>query len=212
MQTVRGTYNLYGRRFIIREGRIVFQGGKEVNPQVNLDAVYAFRNLEGDKTQLTLKTGGTLLKPEISFLLNDSPIEEADGISYMVFGKSSNDLSRGEKSEMSQSGGSSAQLTSVLSGQVTGQLTKALQNTFNLDVMEFRGGSNWRQASIVIGKYITNDLYMAYEREFNIGNTQDVIPEKVSLEYEITPRIFIQATKGDDKSTGLDVIWKIEKK
>jgi autotransporter translocation and assembly factor TamB len=212
VQTVRGTYNLYGRRFNIREGVVTFQGGTEVNPVINLEAVYSFRNVQGDKTNLTLKTTGTLLEPKIAFKLNDVSIEEADGISYIVFGKSSNDLSRGEKSEVSQQGGSGAQLTAVLSGQVTGQLTKAIQQTFNLDVMEFRGGSNWRQASIVIGKYLTNDLYMAYEREFNVGKTQNVIPEKVSLEYEITPRIFIQATKGDDKSTGIDVIWKIEKK
>ena len=212
VQTVRGTYNLYGRRFNIKQGQITFRGGKEVNPQINLEADYSFRNIEADKTTLTLKTSGTLLKPELSFLLNDSPIEEADGISYILFGKNSNDLSRGQKSDMSQSGGSSAQLASVLSGRVTGQLTKAIQNTFSLDVMEFRGGSNWRQASIIIGKYLTNNLFMAYEREFNVGGSQDVIPEKVSLEYEITPRIFIQATEGDDKSSGFDVIWKIEKK
>ena len=212
VKTIRGTYNLYGRRFNISEGEVIFQGGKDLNPVINLAAVYSFRNIQGDKTNLTLKTTGTLQKPEIAFQLNDQAIEEADGISYIVFGKSSNDLSRGEKSQVSKQGGSGAQITSVLSGQVTGQLTKAIQKTFNLDVMEFRGGSNWRQASIVIGKYLTNDLYMAYEREFNVGKTQDVVPEKVSLEYEITPRIFIQATKGDDKSTGVDVIWKIEKK
>jgi hypothetical protein len=35
-----------------------------------------------------------------------------------------------------------------------------------------------------------------------------VAPEKVSMEYEVTPWLFLQATKGDEKSTGFDIIWK----
>jgi len=44
-----------------------------------------------------------------------------------------------------------------------------------------------------------------------MGRTYDTTPEQVTLEYEITRSLFFQAVRGDEKSTGLDLIWKYEK-
>ena len=99
----------------------------------------------------------------------------------------------------------------VLAGQIAGQLSNTLRSQLNLDVIEFRGDQNWRQATVVVGKYITNDLFISYEREFNFGRSNEVVPEQVTLEYEIVRSLHLQATRGDEKNTGFDIIWKFEK-
>ena len=212
IKTLRGTYNLYGKRLEVDEGTVTFKGGDQMNPDVNLISNYTFRDSEGNKSILSMEATGEALKPNIAFTINGTAIEEKDGISYLLFGKSTNGLSRHEKSQVAESGGSSARMSQILTGRVTGQISAFLQKTFNVDVIEFRGGENWRQGAIVVGKYLTNDLYMNYEREFNLGQSHEMVPEKVSLEYEINPHFFLQATKGDDKTTGFDLIWKVEKK
>ena len=94
---------------------------------------------------------------------------------------------------------------------MAGQITRRLQKKLNLDIIEFKGEKDWRQATVVLGKYITNDLFLSYQREFSVGKTNEVVPEQVALEYEISRLLYLQATKGDDKATGFDLIWKFER-
>jgi len=122
-------------------------------------------------------------------------------------------LSFGEKSQLAQNEGlvSTAKLEQLLTSRLTGELTNKIQKKLNLDVIEFKGDSNWRQASIILGKYITNDLFLSYKRDFHLGCSHEMVPEEISLEYEINKYLYLQATKGDDKTTGFDIFWKFEK-
>ena len=213
IRTIRGSYDLYGRRFDLQQGMVTFDGGTEFNPNVEIEARYVFRGVDGEKKTLKLQITDELLNPTIVFSLDDIEIEETDAFSYIVFGRSSDELTHGEKSRMAQQEGttSSTLVKRMITGQLTGQLANTLRKKLDLDVIEFKGDKNWRQASIVVGKYLTNDLFLSYEREFSIGRNHEVVPEKVSLEYEINKFLFLQATKGDEKTTGFDLIWKVEK-
>ena len=174
---------------------------------------HTYRGTDKEKKRLKLFVSGSLNQPAFRFTHNDIEIEEANAISILVFGRMFDELSQSEKSEMSGGVGaaSSILVKRLLTGQLVGQITKALQRNFNLDVIEFKGEKGWRQASVMMGKYITNDLFLSYQREFSIGRSHEIVPEQVSLEYEINPYLFLQATKGDDKTTGFDLIWKHEK-
>ncbi len=212
IETVRGTYSFYGKRFIIQTGTITLQGGTRIDPSLNISADYRFRDADGNKRTLTLNITGTLSAPDISFALDDDPIEPQDGVSYIIFGRSTQQLSHSEKTQMSSANQSlnAAKMSGLLYGQIAKQLSSQLQRNLNLDVIEFTGDANWRSASVVIGKYITNDLFLRYEREFSFGQTEDIVPQKVSLEYEIARFLYLQAIKGDPKSTGFDLIFKFE--
>ncbi|MBN2411436.1 translocation/assembly module TamB domain-containing protein [candidate division KSB1 bacterium] len=213
VQTVRGTLDLYGRKFKISEGQIVFEGGKESAPNLNIEAVYDFRDAYSAKRQLKLKITGKTTQPVITFYLDNSPVEEKDAIAYLVFGRNSDELSFGEKSQLAENEGlvSSARLEQLLTSRMTGELKNKLLRKLNLDVIEFKGNGNLRQASIVLGKYITNDLFLSYKKDFRLGRSHEMVPEEISLEYEINRFLFLQATKGDDKTTGFDIFWKYEK-
>lgn len=213
IRVVRGTYNLYGARFDIVRGIFRFSGGIEFNPEVDIEAVYVFRAVDKTKRKLRLQISEKLFSPKLKFWLDDMAVEETDAISYVLFKRSFEDLTQGERSQLArQSGGVGVGTAkSLLAGLVASQLQRSIGRELNLDVIEFQSENDWRQAIIVLGKYITNDLFVSYQREIKIGQTDEVVPDQVILEYEITPFLFLQATKGDRKSTGFDLIWKYER-
>lgn len=213
IQMMRGDYNLYGRRFEIQSGTITFQGGAEINPVVDLQAQHIFRTADKIKRLLKLQVSGEILEPKLTFLLDNSEIAETDAIAYLIFGRNFDELTQGQRSDLAQdqSGLNSDTFKELLAGQLAGEVTKAIRNTLDLDVIEFKGDNNWRQATVVVGKYVTNDLFISYQREIKMGRTYDTTPEQVTMEYEITRSLFFQATRGDEKNTGFDMIWKYEK-
>jgi len=63
----------------------------------------------------------------------------------------------------------------------------------------------------LVGKYLTNELFISYQREFGDTNDRDVAPELVTIEYEITRNIYLQLIEGDSRARGADMIFKVEK-
>ena len=210
VMVVRGSYTLYGRRFNISSGNIYFQGESDLNPEISLVADYILRSSSQEKLTLSIQVTGRLQQPVIQFLLDDKPISEGDGVSYIVFGKSTAELSSGERNQIDSSGDDNL-ATQILVNQIASRVTSVLQNRLNLDVIEFKGDNNWRQAQIVVGKYLTNNLFLSYEKELSFGNNNEVVPEKITLEYELRRRLYLQATQGGDNATGVDLIWKYQK-
>lgn len=212
IQIVRGNYDLFSRRFDIEEGTLTFAGGDNL-PEMSLKAEHVFRSQDKIKHTLGFTATGELRKPTFAFTLDEATITESDAVSYLAFGRSFGDLTHGEKNDLVQnqlqmSGDAFKQL---LAGQIAGEVTRSLQQKLDLDVIEFRGDQNWRQSTVVVGKYLTNDLYLSYERPINLGRTNEVAPEQVTLEYEIMRSLFLQAIRGDEKNTGFDLIYKWEK-
>ncbi|MDZ7724086.1 MAG: translocation/assembly module TamB domain-containing protein [candidate division KSB1 bacterium] len=210
VQTVRGFYNLFGKRFNLNSGTLTFRGGETLNPELDLDAQYKFRDIEKEKQTLNLLITGTLSFPEIQFRLNDKPISETDGLSYLLFGRSGAQLSHGERQQVSQSSSQTgtAAMTRLLSGQLTQQVSRIAQDKLNLDLIRISGDANWRNTALTVGKYLTNDLFLRYERELSFGSSKETIPQELFLEYEINRHLFLQAVKGDPQTTGFDIIIK----
>jgi autotransporter translocation and assembly factor TamB len=111
--------------------------------------------------------------------------------------------------ELGQAG--SKTLKNLLTGQVMGKISGTLSKKLALDVIEFEGNKNWRDARVLVGKYITNDLFLSIERDFSLNRSNELAPKQVYLEYEITRFLFLQATRGDEKTTGFNLIWKLER-
>jgi len=212
IQIIRGNYDLFSRRFDIEEGTLTFTGGDNL-PEMSLKAAHVFRSQDKLKHTLGFTATGELRKPVFTFTLDEATITESDAVSYLAFGRSFGDLTHGEKNDLVQSQlqMSGDAFKQLLAGQIAGEVTRSLQQKLDLDVIEFRGDQNWRQSTVVVGKYLTNDLYLSYERQINLGRTNEVAPEQVTLEYEIMRSLFLQATRGDEKNTGFDLIYKWEK-
>jgi hypothetical protein len=200
----RGYYKIYGRSFEFNKGVITFTGGSQMNPEVDFEIVYKFRDIAKDLRQLRLLITGKMLQPQISFMLDDQSIEEKDAISYIIFGRSVNQLGEGEREKMSSEnlalGTAFTQLSSVVKD--------VLQESAGIDVFEVSGGENWKSGNVTIGKYITNKLFLSYERSFDFdkqSKTPDT--ERIMLDYQILRNLILKATNQKINS-GFDLIFK----
>ncbi len=208
IETVRGKLSVYGKEFSIMKGGIIFNGGTEFNPGLNVQLEHMFRGTDKNKKYLELIITGTVKDPKLSFKVDDNVIDEGNAISYLMFGKSLDELSQSQKSNVKNS---NEDIAKTLAGNlVAAQLKNTLGDALSLDVIEINGENNWKQASLTAGKYLTDDLYVSYEKGFGSSETNEVIPTIITLEYALTSFLNFQLVEGNDKTAGFDIIFKFD--
>ncbi|WP_430814485.1 translocation/assembly module TamB domain-containing protein [Carboxylicivirga sp. RSCT41] len=205
VEVVRGHYILYGRKFNVTEGIITFMGGKTQDPRLEIRAEYVFRGSDKEKHTLQLAITEYLSEPEINFTLDDVGITQSDAVSIMVFGKTMDELSYDGQNGIIGSVGSN-----MLANVVTSSLNSTIGQRFKLDMIEVNSTENWQSAAFVVGKYITNDLFVIYQRGFGETEDDEITPEMVTLEYELNKVLFFRLQSGSSKTSGFDVILKFE--
>lgn len=210
VQIIRGTYKFYGKKFDIIDGSVVLNGEEDYNPQINLEARYRMRSSSGINNLLGLIFRGTLKNPTIQFTYNGADISEADGFAYLIFGKSLDVLSYAEKKQVDQTASNNI-ATKLITEQVISQVTNSIQNELDLDVIEFKESNNWQQASLMVGKYLTNNLFISYQNEFSFGRSRNIAPQQISLEYVFKKHFSLQAISGSEKTTGFNLVWRYKK-
>lgn len=208
VDVVRGQYDLLGKTFVIEEGSISFQGGEEMMPQMNIDAVYTFRNAQRVKQELSVSITGTPESPEVNFTLDGSSVSEGDALSYILFGKRMNELSMSEQESVSGQGNLAEKAAASV---ISSQLTSFLGDKLNVDYIEVKSDGGFEDATVVVGKYITNDLFVSYEQRFGEVNEKDVAKYEVKLEYELFRFLFFELNNSSYDS-GFDVIVKFDVK
>ena len=213
INVVRGYYDFIGRRFRIEEGQVSFVGNEKINPRLNVSAEYTFRTEAREKKVLKLLIRGNLRQPELNFSMDGQNLNEGDAVAYIMFGKSMGELSAGQQEGMESTfgGTSRTEMAKELAANlVTAELSKLLSKELNLDYIEIQSQDQWQSASLIIGKYITNDLFVSYQR--GLGTTEDAnnLAETVKLEYQLTRIIFLQLI-GHTKYSGFDVIFQFQR-
>ena len=191
INVIRGTYENFGKVFRIQEGGAVsFSGGEEINPFLDITALYRVSNIN-----VYINIGGRASEPKIE-LSSDPAMSETDIVSYLVFGASSSDISSGERSAI---GGVASGLAG---GIAASQLERLMGGAVSLDVVSISG------TNVEVGKYLTEDLYIAFER----GTTDSIIDSnniqynKVLVEYHIFNNITIDAEMGGE-NPGADLFY-----
>ena len=207
---VRGQYDLFGKVFKIDEGTITLNGGEELIPTLDVTASYRFRNQEKIEQTLTVKASGTTETPKIDFTLDGNSINEGDALSYILFGKGINELSLSQQENISGSDNGSLAGNAAAS-LISSQLTKFLADKLDVDYIEIKGGGNFDNATVTVGKYITKDIFISYEKLFGKTDQKDIDKYEVKLEYLIFKYLFLQLNNSSSDS-GFDVIFKIESK
>lgn len=210
VEVVRGQYDLLGKTFVINEGTITFQGGEEMLPRLNIKATYTFRNVERAEQELSVQISGTAEEPEVEFLLDGSSISEGDALSYILFGKSMDALTMNEQQNVESAGGGSLAERAAAS-VISSQITDFLGERLNVDYIEVKSEGSFNNASVVVGKYLTNDLFVSYEQRFGEVDEKDLAKYEVKLEYELFRFLFFQLNNSSNDS-GFDVIVKFDVK
>jgi autotransporter translocation and assembly factor TamB len=206
---VRGQYDLFGRRFTVIQGKIDFLGGETINPPIYLEAEYVYRTVGREKRSLVIKVTGNLEYPIITFLENNNQISQDDAISIVLYGRKKDELSFGTQSDVAEMDGSTAAM-GIVSNIVSDRLTRSVGDDLRLDVIEVNATDNWQNANFVVGKYITQNIFVTYKREFGQNLDNNLYPETISMEYEIRKNLFLQMIQGSPQDSGYDLLFRFD--
>ncbi|MEE8044139.1 MAG: translocation/assembly module TamB domain-containing protein, partial [Thermodesulfobacteriota bacterium] len=153
IDVVRGEYHFMGKLFNIESGTVSYRGKEVVDPFLDVRALY-----EVSSVRIFINVTGTAEKPKIQ-LTSDPPLDENEIVSYLVFGTSSENLSTDDRVSFQEKAGE------VLGTMAVGEIREMFGEDFALDVITIKGGqTGFRDTHVEVGKYLTKDLYVGYER------------------------------------------------
>ena len=207
---VRGQYDLLGRRFTVIEGYINFQGSKEFKPPIYLEAEYIYRTVGREKRALVLKVTGNIEYPIVTFLDSNNEISQDDAIAIILYGRKTDELSFGSQSDVTNESNVNTAAMGIVSNIVSNQLSRSVGDNLQLDVIEVNATDNWQSANFIVGKYITQDIFVTYKREFGQSMDNNLYPETISMEYEIQKYLFLQLIQGSPQISGYDFLFKYD--
>jgi translocation and assembly module TamB len=208
VRVYRGTFLVYGKKFEVIEGQLDFRGGTSLIPSINAEVVYRFRGIGGQQEELLLRLWGNALSPEYRFLLNNERVDERNAMSYVLFGRSLDELSQDQRSSISQSTGDFA--AGVAASFVAAQLSNTVGQSLGLDVIELTVKDSWQNTTFTVGKYLSDELYVRYTRKLESTNSNETAKDEVALAYRFLPFLYFQVTQGTTKSTGYDLIFRFD--
>ncbi len=194
LNTIRGNYYFMGKNFQLTKGNVEFLGLKEINPNLNIEAQ---TRIKSNTIIVTLYGSAQEMSIDLS---SDPAMNESDIISYLVFGRATDDLGGDqafsvEKSALSYTGG-------LLAGELRNLLgDMAFIDSFSVD----SGSSQNGFGSVTLGKYITPKIFVSHRQGLseNEASYQEII-------YELTPDIKLETQIGQDHTSSADITWEYD--
>jgi translocation and assembly module TamB len=192
IQTVRGFASYLGKKFTVEQGRITFTGTEEINPALDITATHEV----ADYT-VTVNVQGDSKQPKITLSSAPEALEQADIVSLLVFGRTTDKLTESEQGSL----GTKAQNAAL--GAAAGQAASVVGEQLGLDSIEVEIGDDPSQARVGTGKYITQDIFLSYEHQLGKegGDT-------VGVEYSINRRLKLKGSSSSTGQTAVDLIWR----
>lgn len=148
---LRGAYSFYGRDFVIDHGELQFSNPVEINPSLNVEAVYRTGG-----TQVFIVVTGTAKTPALAMRSNP-PLSNQDILSVLIFGSPLDTLRTSNESDsdrLAQAAGS------VLGGYLTQGLRKAGLDYLGLDVFRVERAEQG-SSRLTVGRYIGSNLFVS---------------------------------------------------
>ncbi|OYT92895.1 MAG: hypothetical protein CFE43_06365 [Burkholderiales bacterium PBB3] len=195
LRTAQGTYKAYGQQLDIEEGVLRFTGAYD-NPSLDILAI---------RPNLTQRVGvqisGTALLPVVR-LYADPDLPDSEKLAWLLLGRSG--ANGGAEAAMLQ------QAALALLGKKGGGVSGGLADAFGLDEISLRGGTNGEStasgstgsgtatgATVLLGKRLSRDFYVAYER--SLAGTVGTL----SIFYDLSRRFTLRAQTGEQSAVDL---------
>ena len=189
IDTVRGWLEFHSKRFTLASGQILFTGGSDIDPTLNVDAQYAVSDYTVD-----VIVAGTASKPEIK-LQSQPQLAQADILSLILFGTTTSQLGQGQKATLQQQAQSMA----------AGAAGQALSESLGLGSL----GVYMNGESVGLGHYLNENTYVSISP--NLGPTGSTTPSQVaSIQYFLRRWLTITTATMSDGSR--QVFLKVTKR
>ncbi|MCA9728618.1 MAG: translocation/assembly module TamB [Candidatus Eisenbacteria bacterium] len=190
LKALRGEYRLLGRVFEVEQGTVQFYGEDELNPVLDLSLT---TRVEGILFRVSLY--GTVREPEL-VLSSEPPMADGDILSYLVLGRSMEDL------DQNQVGLLKTRATDIAAVFGTSQIQSELEKRLGFDLVSIRQSSGPDQGSaLVLGKYLSPRILLKYEQGLDTGSSFFF-----NLEYLLTRSLRLETLAGEQQS-GVEVNW-----
>lgn len=183
-EVLRGTFDFLGRSFDLQGGTIEFTGGQEIDPYLNVKAVYS-----DDDFQATVAVTGLSSDPDIA--LSSVPSMPRDEIlSRVLFGTGTGQLTALQAVQLADA---AANLAGASTG---GGVLDTMRRALGVDVLSFGDGG------VEVGSYVRDGVYVGVAQGLEAGSGQ------VNVEVELTDDISLDSGVGTTGDTTVGVTWE----
>lgn len=186
IEEIEGYVDQVPKRFTVKESNIVFQGGKTINPLLDLHVEY-----ELPQVLIYITIGGTASRPKLEFT-SDPSLPKKDILSYLLFGVSTANLTERE-------GGSLSREAELF---IINQAARDFAYDFDLDRIFIKDDGTGEGYAIEAGKNITPSNMFIIETS-KVGNS-------FILEHDISKNIQIRAGQHqkEQPSQSIDLFFR----
>ncbi len=192
IQLADGWAGFQGRRFILNRGSISF--AKETRPNPRLDILAQYTH---DDYMIDAVVGGTGEGPTLD-LRSTPPLEQADILAVLLFGKPTGALDKGEEIDLQQ------EAVALASGYAAAQLRQSVSDVLGLDTLGIDlSGLDFSGGHVGFGRALTRKTRIAATQ--SIGGEQG---QAVAIDYEIAPDLDLRTSANSKGASSADIIWR----
>ncbi|WP_439113737.1 translocation/assembly module TamB domain-containing protein [Hydrogenophaga sp.] len=190
VRAVSGTYRAYGQQLSIETGVLRFTGPYD-DPTLDILAVRPQQGTGGQRVGVQIS--GSAQSPRVR-LFSDPELPDSEKLAWLVLGRPA--TGAGAEAAVLQ------QAAMALLARNSSGTEGGLASTLGLDELGFRGQATnadgtTAAAALTLGKRISNDLYLAYER--SLAGTMGT----VSIFYDVSRRLTLRARAGEENAVDL---------
>jgi autotransporter translocation and assembly factor TamB len=188
--TVRGSYEYYGRRFeILRDGRIQFQGGREIDPALD---VTARRIIEPSGVETRIRVQGTAREPKLSFS-STPPLDESDILALIIFNRDLNNLGASEKGDVATMAGTAA------AGMVVSPIADQVGRKLGIEEIDVQTTNDAAGPGgiVTVGDRFGDDLFVRLRQTFGSQEITELL-----LEYRLSEMFRLEGSVADGDGVG----------
>ena len=195
-----------GKEFLIQRGSLTFNGDL-LNPILDLESVYEVRSRRStteNEATITLNLAGSFDNLNPPELVSDPPMEVADQVSYILFGRPSDESLKLSSDNLN--------VSDFAIGTLAGALEDLASRRLGLDVVEIEQQEDQRMV-LTAGRYLNSRVYVAVSQPISTSLTGEgsliAIEEGLSgytVEYQIVDQVLLRLL-GNGAVIRLNLQW-----
>jgi translocation and assembly module TamB len=201
VRTVSGTYRAYGQRLAIESGVLRFTGPFD-DPTLDIVAVRPQAGVQGfggnEGQRVGVQISGSAQAPRVR-LFAEPDMPDSEKLAWLLLGRPA--TGAGAEAAILQ------QAAMALLASNGNSLDEGLARAFGLDELSLRGEAtnadgSTSAAALTLGKRLSSDFYIAYER--SLAGTLGT----VSIFYDLSRRLTLRARAGEENA--IDLIFTLK--
>ena len=188
---VRGVFEVFGRKFVLQEGKVLFAN----------NALYLLIPGAWEQEDYTIRAELSGTVDNLALNLSSVPtLPEDEILSLLIFGKSAQNITPFQAIRL-------AAAVQTLRGGGGGGFDPigSTRDVLGVDTLSVESASTetGTGVSVGVGKYINERVYLEVKR-----TPSEVQPWQGSVEIELSPRLLLRSTAGGEGRTRADLLWK----